>query len=200
MWPPEPARQEHLSAEAVETFQVLYDTLGRPRGLRNVSRRACRSIRHSPREGHQRQFGREAVARVGGEGSFLSFRRNLVWQTQVRPCPWRRHTLRRRRHAVPVASQRCRIGPVTSLPPPPEGFRGSDLSRPSALGEQGGHIGPPLQKARVSTWRNGHPGQRCTRCPGWWLWQEGSGRSGQHCSRSWSRNWPARSRTRRSSP
>ena len=46
-WPPEPARHEYLSAEAVETFQVLYDTLGRPRGPRNVSRRACRSIRHS---------------------------------------------------------------------------------------------------------------------------------------------------------
>jgi len=76
MWRPEPARQEHLAAEAVETFQVLYDTLGRPRGPRNVSRRACRSSRHSPREGHQRQFGR-AAARIGWRGFLFLFRR--IW-------------------------------------------------------------------------------------------------------------------------
>src|SRR4051812_2988383 len=29
--------KDNLSAEAVETFQVLYDTLGSPRGPRNVS-------------------------------------------------------------------------------------------------------------------------------------------------------------------
>ena len=83
------------SAKAVETGQVLNNTFGRPRGLRAVSRRACPSIRHSLREGHQ--------PRGGWEGNWAE---GLASACPVGSWQCRRHALRRRRSAVPVASQR----------------------------------------------------------------------------------------------
>jgi hypothetical protein len=74
MWPPEPARQEHLSAEAVEMFQVLYDTLGRPRGPRNRLRRRAFDAEIYPAQVIWEQGRPHRAAPTKGGGLYLAQR------------------------------------------------------------------------------------------------------------------------------
>jgi hypothetical protein len=86
---------------------------GKARGIRNVG--AAAETPRLPRGLRRRP---PTMDRQGG----ILFKKEWLRPAPIRPCPRRRHALRRRRHAVPVAFPGCRSGPVTSLPPSPKSY------------------------------------------------------------------------------